>query len=356
MKKTLLTFFCALTALFAAAQTEKIYTEPLVVTINGESTEPQNTAVTVIDNGDGTINFELKNFVLSAGGDDMGVGNIALENLAVTEVEGGLKTFVYDGPLVITEGDKAGIDTWIGPILGEIPLVLVGKMSDNKLYVTIDIDMQEAIGQIISVQVGNDNFPPANGKIYTEPLVVTINDASTEPQNTDVTVIFNADGTINFELKNFVLSADGNDMGVGNIALENLTVTEAEGGLKTFAYDGPLVITEGDKEGIDTWIGPILGEIPLVLVGKMSDDKLYVTIDIDMQSVIGQIIYVQLGTDDFAVSKKGDTNGDGNVDIADVVTVLNVMAEGTNEAAADINGDGSVDIADCVTVLNIMAE
>jgi hypothetical protein len=32
------------------------------------------------------------------------------------------------------------------------------------------------------------------------------------------------------------------------------------------------------------------------------------------------------------------------------------MAEGTNEAAADINGDGSVDIADCVTVLNIMAE
>ena len=65
---------------------------------------------------------------------------------------------------------------------------------------------------------------------------------------------------------------------------------------------------------------------------------------------------MQLGTDDFAVSKKGDTNGDGNVDIADVVTVLNVMAEGTNEAAADINGDGSVDIADCVTVLNIMAE
>ena len=75
-----------------------------------------------------------------------------------------------------------------------------------------------------------------------------------------------------------------------------------------------------------------------------------------MQAIIGQVIYVQLGTDDFPVSKKGDANGDGNVDIADVVTVLNVMAEGTNEAAADINGDGSVDIADCVTVLNIMAE
>jgi biopolymer transport protein ExbD len=230
-------------------------------------------------------------------------------------------------------------------------------MSDSKLYATLNITIDNPyLKQSISVQVGNDKFPPANGRIYTEPLVVTVNDASTEPQNTDVTVIFNADGTINFELKNFVLSLGGNDMGVGNIALENLTVTEAEGGLKTFAYDGPLVITEGNKEGIDTWIGPILGEIPLVLVGKMSDDKLYVTIDIDMQEAIGQIIYVQVGTDDFAVSKKGDTNGDGNVDIADVVTVLNVMAEDTNEAAADINGDGSVDIADCVTVLNIMAE
>lgn len=193
-------------------------------------------------------------------------------------------------------------------------------------------------------------------KIYTEPLVVTINGESTEPQNTAVTVIENGDGTINFELKNFVLTVGEESLGVGNIALENLAVTETEDGLKAFAYDGPLVITEGDKEGIDTWIGPILGEIPLVLVGKMSDDKLYVTIDIDMQSVIGQVIYVQLGTDDFAVSKKGDANGDGNVDIADCVTVLNAMAEGSNEAAADVNNDGNIDIADCVTVLNIMAE
>ena len=356
MKKTLLTFFCALTALFAAAQTEKIYTEPLVVTINGESTEPQNTAVTVIDNGDGTINFELKNFALTEGEESLGVGNIALEDLAVTEIEGGLKTFAYDGPLVITEGDKEGIDAWVGPMLGEIPLVLQGKMSDNKLYVTIDIDMQELMGQIIYVQLGNDDFPSANEKIFTEPLVVTINGVSTEPQNTDVTVIFNADGTINFELKNFVLTEGEESLGVGNIALENLVVTETEDGLKTFAYDGALVITEGNKEGIDAWVGPMLGEIPLVLQGKMNDNKLYVTIDIDMQELMGQIIYVQLGTDDFAVSKKGDANGDGNVDIADCVTILNAMAEGTNDALADVNNDGNIDIADCVTVLNIMAE
>ena len=53
---------------------------------------------------------------------------------------------------------------------------------------------------------------------------------------------------------------------------------------------------------------------------------------------------------------KGDLNGDNKVDIADAVSILNVMAEGTNDPKADLNDDGKVDIADFVTVLNIMAE
>jgi len=53
---------------------------------------------------------------------------------------------------------------------------------------------------------------------------------------------------------------------------------------------------------------------------------------------------------------KGDLNGDKKVDIADAVSILNVMAEGTNDPKADLNDDGKVDIADFVTVLNIMAE
>ena len=52
----------------------------------------------------------------------------------------------------------------------------------------------------------------------------------------------------------------------------------------------------------------------------------------------------------------GDLNGDGKVDIADAVTVLDVMASGSNDPAADLNGDGKVDIADFVTVLDIMAQ
>ena len=56
-----------------------------------------------------------------------------------------------------------------------------------------------------------------------------------------------------------------------------------------------------------------------------------------------------------AAGTKGDLNGDGKVDIADAVTVLNIMAAGEYNASADINGDQKVDIADFVSILNIMA-
>ena len=54
-------------------------------------------------------------------------------------------------------------------------------------------------------------------------------------------------------------------------------------------------------------------------------------------------------------SPKGDLNSDGKVDIADAVTVLNIMAAGGYEAKAELNDDQKIDIADFVTVLNIMA-
>ncbi len=54
-------------------------------------------------------------------------------------------------------------------------------------------------------------------------------------------------------------------------------------------------------------------------------------------------------------NNKGDLNGDGKIDIADAVTVLDIMAAGEYSAAADLNGDQKVDIADFVSILDIMA-
>ena len=232
-------------------------------------------------------------------------------------------------------------------------------MKDTKLYATINIDMS-TLGQSISVEVGTDDFPTPVGKAYTEPLIVTINGNSSEPQDANVIVQDNGDGTINFVLKNFILVIGEEEMAVGNICVENIAVEEGDDGLKHFAYNGGTVLQEGDLEGVE-WMGPFIntlcgGEVPLDLRGKMNDDKLYVTIDIDLQSIMQQIVYVQLGTDDFPpAGVLGDANGDGEVDIADVTYILGVMASGGKEAVEDINGDGEVDIADVTNVLTIMA-
>ena len=52
----------------------------------------------------------------------------------------------------------------------------------------------------------------------------------------------------------------------------------------------------------------------------------------------------------------GDLNGDGKVDIADAVCVLDVMATDVYDSKADLNEDGKIDIADFVCVLDIMAK
>ena len=56
-----------------------------------------------------------------------------------------------------------------------------------------------------------------------------------------------------------------------------------------------------------------------------------------------------------APGKIGDLNGDGKIDIADAVSILNLMAGGTYSSQADINGDNAIDIADFVSILNLMA-
>ena len=58
------------------------------------------------------------------------------------------------------------------------------------------------------------------------------------------------------------------------------------------------------------------------------------------------------------LSKKGDVNGDDEVDIADAVAIVNhILKKPTaafNEAAADVNADGDIDIADAIAVVNII--
>ena len=333
----------------------KVYTEPLVVTINGESTEPQDASVTVMTNSNGTINFVLQNFCLAMGDNSLPVGNIRIDNLPVTKGEDGLKHISYDGPLTIQPGNMEGVgeSEWLGPMLGEIPLKLEGKMSGRKLFVTIDINMQAILGQIIYVQLGTDDFPTITSKVYTDKIIVSIDEETSDPQEASVLVEDNGDGTVNFELENFILGEAPFALPIGNIRVEDLTAVEGEDGMRHISYAGPITIQPGNVEGVEEWYGPMLGQIPISLTGKMDDEKLIVSIDINFMS---QIVTVQFGGDLPPVGVVGDANGDGVVDVADATFILNVMADEAFEPQADVNGDNTVDVADYTFVLNLMAD
>lgn len=132
---------------------EKSYTETLYVTINGETTEPQDANVLVQTRYDGNFNFVLKNFVL---GGSIPVGNINVPSLT-KKADG---SFSFQEKTIIQAGDLEGVDEneWLGPLLGELPLDLKGQfVGEDHLRVSIDIDMTTSdLGQFISVHLGYD--------------------------------------------------------------------------------------------------------------------------------------------------------------------------------------------------------
>lgn len=180
MKKILLTILCTIVAALGA--TAQTFTDNLLITVDGETSDPQEATVLFTDNGDGTCNFTLLNFCLGSGEEALPVGNIELKNLPLSAAEGGLRSFAYNDNLLITAGNLPGVaeEDWFGPQLGEIPLELSGKVAANKIYVLIDINL-ELFGQIVRVTFGDDNFPtgPVAGEKSGIYLRGTFNDWGT---------------------------------------------------------------------------------------------------------------------------------------------------------------------------------
>lgn len=97
--------------------------------------------------------------MLKAGEQPLGIGNITLNNLkAATSSKGDVVSTHRD--ITITKGDDPNVDTWMGPILGTIPLDLKLLVNDEKLYTLIDIDIP---GQSIHVTFGDNYQLPNSG-------------------------------------------------------------------------------------------------------------------------------------------------------------------------------------------------
>ena len=51
---------------------------------------------------------------------------------------------------------------------------------------------------------------------------------------------------------------------------------------------------------------------------------------------------------------KGDVNGDGEVNIADINAIIDMILSGRSDPSGDVNGDGEVNIADINAVIDII--
>ena len=159
---------------------------------------------------------------------------------------------------------------------------------------------------------------------YTCHLKVTVNETSGEQDEIPVQVVKDND-TYTLTLKNFILVQEGIALPVGNIEVAGVEGVD-EYGFTTIKFNEPITITAGDDPnyGEGEWLGPLLGEVPLDMTARFTDNALSANIDIEL-AALNQIIGVEL----FGVVPvlEGDVNKDNEVNILDVDSIINIILE-----------------------------
>ncbi len=174
-----------------------------------------------------------------------------------------------------------------------IPFEATGNTTDGQMYIIVNFSTNAEPGQgqegdhlyIDDVELVYPEAPEP--VVYNKYISVAVNGTSSTPQAASIEVTYNEDNTIDFNLKNFALDNNGTPMYVGNINLPGLAIDENG----NFSFSGDIKIAEGDKEGVTTWFGPKLGDIPVVLDGTIKDEYFYVHIDIN----VGYPVEVEVG-------------------------------------------------------------
>lgn len=219
-----------------------------------------------------------------------------------------LKTATYDGAAVSFAGTAATVDATYDE--SKLALTSNGRgasieknydAATGLLTITVkgeNISEDAANKHEYTIQFnagGGDPGKVGNDITYTKDIIVTVDGASLAPQAADIIVTYYDDSTIDFTLKNFCLGEGAEAIPVGNISISDLDIKDGK-----FTYNGGLNITEGDLDGVDFWLGPALmgmGEFNLDLTGEITDADGYffVNIDLDLTTVIGQVVNVQVG-------------------------------------------------------------
>ena len=127
---------------------------------------------------------------------------------------------------------------------------------------------------------------------YTDKLLVLVNG---EGSDQSATISVNEhDGVYDLKLKNFVLMNGDSPMPVGNVELTNIVPEQAGNAIFLRAAQN-ITVTEGDAEGVAFWMGPMLGELPVEIVAVLENGGLRALINLDLMSLMQQIVEVRFG-------------------------------------------------------------
>ena len=146
--KKIFTFIAAAALSLSAFATD--YAGKITVSVNGEG-GTQETTINITQNEDDTYCLSINNFVLDNGGSPMGVGNIVLDNMKGYTING-VTTIVADQSITVAEGNDPNIPFWLGPMLGEVPIIMAAQFDGTDAKADIDIDMTAILEQFINVK------------------------------------------------------------------------------------------------------------------------------------------------------------------------------------------------------------
>ena len=137
----------------------------------------------------------------------------------------------------------------------------------------------------------------------------------------------------------FYTERAGTDSGYESVTWQGASATAIESNLQPERNN----YTQYEKRLAD--IEPSTGTSSLVInIYGLNADK---TIAVGNVVITGKVVYPGAG------GLKGDVNGDGVVDMADISAIISAMAS-DKDKKADVNEDGTIDVADIFTVLTIM--
>lgn len=129
---------------------------------------------------------------------------------------------------------------------------------------------------------------------YTDKLLVLVNGVGNEQ---DATISVNEhDGLYDLKLKNFALASEGTLIYVGNVEVTDIK-PQTSGNAIILHVARKITISAGDVEGVDFWMGTMLGELPVEITAVIEDGKAKARIGLNlMDTDLHQIIDVRFGS------------------------------------------------------------